>query len=57
MWEDVFFEVFAHEDFAALAVDDFALLVHDVVVFEDVFAGCRKLRAFDFFSGRFDGAG
>ena len=42
--EDEFFLVDAFEQAAAQAVDGLALLVHDVVVFEQVFAGFEVLR-------------
>ena len=42
--EDVVLEVLARQDLAALAVHDFALLVHDVVVFEDVLADVEVAR-------------
>lgn len=35
---DVLAQVLAEEDLAALAVHDFTLLVHDIVVLEDVLA-------------------
>ena len=42
--EDVVLEVLAHEDFAALAVHDLTLLIHDVVVLEDVLADVEIAR-------------
>src|SRR3989442_13256540 len=36
---DLLFEIGALEDFAALAVDNLALLVHDVVVLDQITAG------------------
>ena len=42
----IFLLVFAFEKLLAKAVDGFALLVHDVVVFEDVFA-VREVLAFN----------
>ena len=46
--EDVLAQVLPAEDLAPLAVDDLALLIHDVVVFEDVLADV-KIARFDFF--------
>src|SRR3989441_10785111 len=36
---DLLFEIGALEDFAALAIDNLALLVHDVVVLDQITAG------------------
>ena len=43
IFEDQFFLVHAFEQLAAQAVDGLALLVHDVVVFEQMFAGFEVL--------------
>ena len=48
--------VYAFHELAAEAVDGFALLVHDVVVLEDVFAGLEVL-GFDGLLGGLDAAG
>src|SRR2546427_12323420 len=41
---DLLFEIGALEDFAALAVDNLALLVHDVVVLDQITAGVGAWR-------------
>ena len=43
-FDDALLLIVAFEQLAAHAVDGLALLVHDVVVFEEVFAGCEVLR-------------
>ncbi len=53
---DALFLIDAFEQLAAHAVDGLALLVHDVVVFEQVFAGFEVLR-FDGFLGLGDALG
>lgn len=50
---DDFLDVVGFQNFAALLVDDFALLVHDVVVLENDFAQVEVV-AFDAFLRRFD---
>src|SRR2546427_7458849 len=40
---DLLFEIGALEDFAALAVDNLALLVHDVVVLDQITAGVEGM--------------
>ena len=44
------------QDLAALAVEDFTLLVHDIVIFQDVLTDF-KVVAFDFLLGLFNGPG
>ena len=44
VFEDQFFLIHALEQLAAQAVDGLALLVHDVVIFEQMFAGFEILR-------------
>lgn len=41
---DVLAQVLAEEDLAALAVHDFTLLVHDIVILEDVLADVEVAR-------------
>ena len=50
---DVLFLVLLFEQLLAHSIDGFALLVHHVVVLEDVFSG-REVLAFDPFLRRFD---
>ena len=49
-------DVLAVQDLAALTIDDLALLVHDVVVFQDVLADL-EVPALELLLGRLDGAG
>ena len=44
------------QDLTALAVEDFTLLVHDIIVFQDVLTDF-KVMAFDFLLSLFDGPG
>lgn len=41
---DILTQVLAEEDLAALAVHDFTLLVHDIVILEDVLADVEVAR-------------
>ena len=53
---DVLLQVFAEEHLAPLVIDDFTLLVHDVVVLKHVFTDF-KVAAFHFFLRVFNGLG
>ena len=53
---DLALQVLAVQHLPSLAVDDLALLVHDVVVFQDVLTGL-EVAAFNGFLGLLDGAG
>ena len=46
--KDLVFHVFAFKDFSALVIDDFTLLVHDIIIFQDVLTNI-KVACFDTF--------
>ena len=52
---DVHADALSHEGVAAAGVDDFALLVHDVIVFEEALADTEVV-LFHFLLGALDGA-
>ncbi len=56
VFEDQIFLIDAFEQLVTQAVDRFTLLVHHVVIFEQVFAGFKVL-GFDGFLGFLDAAG
>lgn len=54
--KDGLLEVCFFKDLAALVINDFALLVHDIVIFKDLLTNFKVAR-FDLLLGRLNGTG